>query len=211
MFGFLAPKTQALIFSAAIIVLLVWFLWEHYPGEKYRKTRRLVLIFGFVFAVAFSMVVPPLLSSPKIDNEKVVLCLGDAYELDHYKGSANERGNRVKCITEPIKLKFSKKEWRMHFIVRNNNMTIPIDGVNLWIYFPEKKGLKVRPDGSWSERYINEEYHFKLGNITNGDGWGADGALFVTFPSPGDYQIDYGISAREMKPIHGDFKIILKE
>lgn len=209
MFGFLGPLPAAVGFALSLNLLLFYFLWSKYPKDIYKKYGGLSA--GIIVALIFIWIVPPLLSGPKIDKNKIQVGLQYAYAWGNYKDSKNTSNPEDwwRVVDEPIVRKYSQEKMRLLLGVQNANGRISIK--NIWLHVAFVTGnLSIETDKLWVPLSINKHYYVILGNINPNAAIAPDGNLFVKFPGPGTYKISCTINGDTFGNVTRSFEIILK-
>ncbi len=131
-----------------------------------------------------------------------------AYEWNHYLGSANTDGDAARLImfSAPLHITYSVAEQRLDLGIYNRGRT-PIEDVFIRLVTPDE--IEVRPDGRWSRQFTHT-YRYDFGEIDSLVGYHADGALFLKFPKPDTYRIEYAAKARGFDWVRGDLTIVVE-
>lgn len=146
----------------------------------------------------------------KPDPDRIALFLQYAYEWN-YMGARNMLGEMAKRIDRktPLKKRYSASEERLQIGIENEN-DIPLEEVWLAAQFPGEE-VQIRAVGAWQVMLPNRDYFVRLGQINNNSGLGPNGSLFVKFPKPGHYYVNYIISAKWLPNVVKSIEIILDD
>lgn len=145
----------------------------------------------------------------KPDPDRIELFLQYAYEWN-YEDARNVLGQIAKRIDRkiPLRKRHSASEERLQIGILNEN-DIPLEDVWFTAEFPGEE-VQVRPDGPWQAMLPNRQYFVRLGEISNNVGLGPSGSLFVKFPKPGRYHVNYIIKAKWLPQVVKSIDIILE-
>lgn len=203
--GFLSPGIAiGLVFGIWLYGLCA--LWDK-SGIRLRS-KWYISGSTFVLATILTWYLPSVLIKAKIDENRIYLVLQYAHEWDNYKKATNYHKNMAKIIDEPIVVRDTQQERRLLLAVVHGNKEATLVNVSLYLELLDD-GLTIRREPPWQSMDPNKQYFVRLGNINEGPGVNPPGNLFIKFPGPGNYEVNYTIAGDNFTTIRRQFVIIL--
>ena len=135
-------------------------------------------------------------SSSPIDASNIFVAERYPHELDDSSSYAPDAGLRLTPQTVLHKKYVPGNPLRFTPAIENQSGS-SLEHPSVQVRFLQE-GLSVRYGGGWQVQYPNQRYSFAFGEPINNTPLNVDEPLWVTFPSPGKYTVEFVVDGNRM-------------